>query len=90
MVRLASFRNPDRPSGELSPESEVPGDRLAAAVVPGDGAGPGDVPDDVLGEQLLDRREISAGVHLALAREELLDDRFGLWSLSHPVPAGAR
>jgi hypothetical protein len=42
---------------------------------------------DVLGDHLLDRREIAAGVHLALARQELLDDRLDFRRLSHPLPA---
>jgi len=77
VVRLGSFGDPDRPAGELSPEAEVPDDRLAAAVVPGDRAGPWHVPDDLLGEQLLDRREIAAGIHLALAGQEPTDDVLG-------------
>jgi hypothetical protein len=36
------------------------------------------VPDDILSEQLPDCLEIPAGVHLTLAREELLDDRLDL------------
>jgi hypothetical protein len=50
VVHLACLGDPDHPSGELTPEAQVSGDRLAAPVVPGDRAGPWHVPDDVLGE----------------------------------------
>ena len=77
-AELAVLGDRDGAAGQLAAGREVPKDGFAAAVVPGDRARAGHVPDDVLGEHRHDCLELPAGVHLTLAREELLDDCVGL------------
>lgn len=63
----------ERSGRQRPPVQEVREHSFLAAVVSGDRAGSGNVPDDVFVEQLGSRGRVPAGVHRALALQELFD-----------------
>src|SRR5215218_6264026 len=73
--------HPERPAGQVAAAPEVGEHGVDAMVVAGDRTAARNVPVDVIGQQLPDRRLLRAGVEGSLRRMQPTQESYGLGSI---------